>query len=372
MRRSSLAWQVFLSALTVALVSILTTGVIARRALAAAFNLYLEAAAAHMGTGMGRGMGRMLMGAAEHSFLRGVDRGIVISAIVAVVLAALVAFGLAAQLARPLRALTAGAQALARGDLEHRVEVRGPLEIEALAHAFNDMASSLEASERLRRRLVSDVAHELRNPIAALRAQAEAMAEGVLPMDHERIASMVEDLTGLSRLVADLQELSTAEAGGLRYERERFDLAELVAREVERAALVASDEQRVSIAGVLQVVPVEADALRITQVIRNLLDNALRHTPRGAIEVLVEPIDGWARVSVRDTGEGIPPEDLPYIFERFYRVDASRANRTGGTGLGLAISRRIVEDHGGQVFATSTVGVGSIIGFTLPLAAQSS
>lgn len=370
MRRAGIAWQVFVSILAVALVSILATGVVARRTLSAAFSTYLNAAETHIASGMGRGMGQLFLGAAEQTFLRGVDRGIVISALIAVAFAAIAASLLARYLTSPLRALTVGARAVATGDLEHRVAVAGPGELEELAEAFNDMAGSLQRSESLRRRLVSDVAHELRNPIAALRAQAEAVAEGVLPMDEERMSSMVEDLAHLSRLVGELQELSGAESGSLRYDRERFDICELVQREADRAGLLTGGSVTVSAACAGHPVWVDADGFRIAQVLRNLFENAARHTLAGSITASVEVFEGWVRVSVTDTGEGIPASDLPYIFERFYRADTARAAATGGTGLGLAISRRIVEDHGGQVFATSTVGVGSIIGFTLPQAAQ--
>ncbi|MEN6429501.1 MAG: HAMP domain-containing sensor histidine kinase [Coriobacteriales bacterium] len=372
MRRTGIVWQVFISILAVSLLSILATGVVARRTLSTAFEAYLAAADTHMGSGMGRGMGQLFLGAAEQSFLAGVDRGIRISAAIAVAFAALAALLLARYLTRPIRGLTAGAKAVAAGDLDHRVEVTGPAEYEELAEAFNDMARSLQTSESLRQRMVSDVAHELRNPIAALRAQAEAVAEGVLPLDAERIDSMVEDLAHLSRLVSELQELSGAESGTLRYDRERFDICDLVRREVDRASLLTSGDVELSCSCPQVPVTVDADGFRIAQVLRNLLGNAVRHTAHGSITAIVEPMDAWVRVSVRDTGEGIPEKDLPYIFERFYRADTARAASTGGTGLGLAIAKRIIEDHGGQVFAASTPGVGSVIGFTLPIAAQQS
>ncbi len=370
--RNKLIWQVFVSILAVSLASILVTGIIARRALSAAFEAYLVAAPTHMGIVQGHGgmgLGRVFLGVAEQSFMSGVDRGIMLSALAAVGFAALAALLLARYLTRPLRLLTDGARAVARGDLEHRVDVGGPGEVSELAEAFNDMAGSLQGSETMRRRLVSDVAHELRNPLAALRAQAEAMSEGVLPMTGERMDSIVEDLAHLSRIVGDLQEFSTAEAGGLRYDREQFDLCELARRESERADLLAAGTVSILTEFSEPVCIVEADAFRVAQVLRNLLGNAVRHTTEGSITVRVESVDGWVRLSVEDTGEGIPAEDLPFIFERFYRADASRASATGGVGLGLSISKHIIEDQGGQVFATSTEGVGSIVGFVLPAAA---
>ncbi|MDO8950175.1 MAG: HAMP domain-containing sensor histidine kinase [Actinomycetota bacterium] len=370
MRRSRLIWQVFLSILVVSLTSIFATGIIARAALSSAFEAYLVAAPTHMGAVQGHGMGRVFIGVAEQTFMSGVDRGIVLSAIVAVGFAAVAALFLARYLTRPLGQLTAGAKAVAAGNLDHRVEVAGPGEVEDLADAFNEMASSLQAGEDLRRRMVSDVAHELRNPVAALRAQAEAVAEGILPMDEHRIASIVEDLAHLSRVIEDLQELSTAESGGVRYNREQFDMCELARREVERGSLMTGGGVSMDVACDGRALLVEADAFRIAQVLRNLLGNAARHTQEGSITVRVERIECWIRVAVEDTGEGIAAADLPHIFERFYRADTARATSTGGTGLGLAISKHVIEDQGGAVFAASTEGVGSIIGFSLPMCAE--
>jgi two-component system sensor histidine kinase BaeS len=370
MRRSKLIWQVFLSILVVSLTSIFATGIIARQALSSAFEAYLVAAPTHMGVVQGSGFGRVFIGVAEQSFMSGVDRGIMLSAIIAVGFTAIAALMLARYLTRPLRRLTDGAKAVAAGNLDHRVQVAGPGEVEELADAFNEMASSLQVGEDMRRRMVSDVAHELRNPVAALRAQAEAVAEGVLPMDEHRIESIVEDLAHLSRVIEDLQELSSAESGGLRYERERFDMCELARREVERGSLMTGGAVTMDVSCEDRQLLVDADAFRIAQVLRNLLGNASRHTNEGSITVRIERIEGWVRVAVEDTGEGIPTSDLPRIFERFYRADTARAASTGGTGLGLAISKHVVEDQGGTVFAASTEGVGSIIGFSLPMSPE--
>lgn len=369
-RRPRLFFQVFASTLIVSLASILATGLIARAALSRAFDDYMVHIADTTGMMPGRGMGRMVIGSAEQTFLSAVDRGIVVSALVAVVIAAIAAYLVARSLSRPVGQLTAGARALAAGDLDHRVDVGGPEELGELADAFNDMAGSLEQAELLRRRLVSDVAHELRNPIAALRAQAEGVAEGVLPLDDARVASMVDDISHLSRLVDELQELSVAEAGRLRYEWADLDACDLVRREVERARAIVSDEVLLHAECPPDAVAVRGDEFRIAQVLRNLLANAARHTSTGEIVVSVAERDDVARVAVRDTGSGIPAEDLPHIFERFYRADAARSSATGGTGLGLAISRRIVEDHSGTVTAESTPGAGTTIAFTLPLATR--
>jgi len=266
-----------------------------------------------------------------------------------------------------MQGLEVAAENLAGGDLAGRVKVSGPTEVAALGAAFNSMADSLEQAEILRRRLVADVAHELRNPIAAARAQAEGMAEGVLAADTARLESLVEDLQHLSTLVDDLQDLAVAEAGRMHYEMAPLDLGGLVRREADRARATAKQDVEVSVDAPDGELVVTVDARRISQVLRNLLTNATRHTKSGSVTVSATRGEAVAEVRVIDTGEGIPAADLPHIFERFYRADSARAAATGGAGLGLAISKTIVEDHGGEMFAVSVPGAGTTVGFRLPL-----
>jgi two-component system, OmpR family, sensor histidine kinase BaeS len=368
MARSGLFWRIFLGTLTVGLGSVLTVSLVTREVFARALGAYALTLPSHRGVGM-MGSGRSaVLGVAEQAFLASVDRGVVLGGLVAATVAAIAAFLLARALTDPLRRLEDGAAVLAAGDLAHRVEVGGPGEIVALGESFNTMARSLEEAEELRRRMVADVAHELRNPLAAARAQAEGMAEGVLPAEPVRLDSLVDDLTHLSRIVDDLQELALAEAGRLAYEMTTMDIVRLATAEAARASALAAP-------GVELVPPAEnsrvlvvGDEGRLSQVMRNLLGNAVRHTRAGHITVSVEVTEDMAEVRVSDSGEGIGPEDLPHIFERFYRADTARASRTGGAGLGLSISRRIVEDHNGEVFVRSEAGTGTTVGFRLPLA----
>ena len=366
MRRTELAWQAFIGILVVALGAVLAVGLMTRAAFTRAFSEYLGAL--HQpapGMGMGR---RIVIGAAEQTFSASVNRGVVIGAVIAVGIAALAAVAFTRYLTRPLRQLEEAAQSLAEGDLSHRVAISGPAEIRALGDSFNTMADSLEESEDLRRRLVADVAHELRNPIAAARAQAEGMAEGVLVADSARLDSLVEDLEHLTRLVDDLQELASAEAGQLAYDMGPVDLVALAEREVARVAPSLAEGVSIAAIGPEARVVAEGDEGRLSQVLRNLLSNAVRHTIQGSITVTVSVSAGDARVAVSDTGEGIAPEEVERVFERFYRADSARAADTGGAGLGLAISKRIVADHGGRVFASSEPGSGTTVGFELPLA----
>lgn len=367
MRRTTLGVQMFFAILGVALGTVVTVGLFARGALSRAFDRYLASLGTNM---MGRprmGMGRMLLGSAEQAFVNSVDRGVLGGALIAVALAAVVAIALAAYLTRPLRRLEAATEGLIGGDLSSRVEEDGPAEVASLGASFNRMADSLQRAEELRRRMVADVAHELRNPLAAARAQAEGMADGVITVDAARLESLTDDLRHLSALIDDLQELAVAEAGRLRYEMGDVDLATLVSREAQRARALLAPDVVMHIDVPDRPVMVFGDERRLGQVLRNLLSNAAKHTELGHVKVSIGTDDESASVRVDDSGTGIAPEDLAHIFERFYRADTARARDTGGAGLGLAISRAILADHGGQIYADSRVGEGTTIGFTLPL-----
>lgn len=366
MKRFTLRFQVFLSIVAVSLGTALTVGLFARTALSRAFDSYLATLPSRSGM-PGRGMGRMMLGAAEQTFIASVDKSVYIAALVAVVAATLIAILLAAYLVRPLRQLESAAEELAGGELSHRVDVGGSLEVAALGEAFNSMADSLEGAEQLRRRLVADVAHELRNPLAAARAQAEGIVDGVLEPDTSRLESLLDDIRHLSALIDELQELAVAEAGGLTYEMAATDVVALAQREADRAASLLAPGVEMRVMAPQSPLEVIADERRLAQVLRNFLTNAARHTAAGSVSVEVESRADAVEVRVTDTGEGISTHDLEHVFERFYRADAARAANTGGAGLGLAISRSIVQDHGGEVFARSELGKGTTMGFTIPL-----
>ncbi len=321
------------------------------------------------------------------AFLQDINRSILL----AVLVAGLVALALGAllffQMTAPIRQLTAAAHAIAAGDLSQRVDVRTGDELGELANAFNTMAGNLAASEAQRRQIVADVAHELRTPLSVLQANLEAMQDGVLPADSEQLASLHEETLLLSRLVADLRLLSLAEAGQLKLERTEVDLCELVRKACERMR-PAAQARGINLAQELvPMAPVLADADRLIQVIGNLVDNAMRHTPAGGAVMLQVSLANLDRagapafqtevkfylVTVTDTGTGIPLEDLAHVFDRFYKADKSRTRASGGSGLGLAIAKHFIEAHGGQVWAESPIyhtatgtGYGTRLCFTLP------
>jgi two-component system sensor histidine kinase BaeS len=308
-------------------------------------------------------------GAGIEGFLTSLNRTLLLIAVAAGLGAVLLILGLSRRILAPVEALTEAARRMEAGDLSQRVEVTSKDEIGELGQAFNSMADGLARLEELRRNMVTDVAHELRTPLSNIRGYLEAVQDGVLEPDGQVIASLYEEAMHLNHLVDDLQELSLAEAGKLRLQRQAVALSDVVNRAV--AALRA----RAQAEGVeLQVDPLEdlplvdIDPQRIGQVLRNLLDNALTHTPSGGEIAIAAHADGqWVAVSVRDTGSGIAAEDLPYVFERFYRGDKSRSRATGRTGLGLAIVKQLIEAHGGQIEVESEVGQGTQFTFTLPV-----
>jgi two-component system, OmpR family, sensor histidine kinase BaeS len=289
-----------------------------------------------------------------------------VAAVLAVAAAVTVVAG--RRLVRPVRALTRAAERMQAGDHGARVPVKGRDEVGGLAHAFNAMAESLEAGADQRRAMVSDVAHELRSPLANIQGYLEAAQDGVVPLDDALIASLLDDATTLHRLVDDLQVLALADAGRLTMHRQPVDAAELVqAVVVAQRGAAAAAHVRLE-ADAPQPVPVAGDPDRLRQVLVNLVGNALRYTPPGGrVTVTASPAGGTAVLTVHDSGIGIAPDHLPHVFDRFYRCDASRSRETGGSGLGLAIVRQLVAAHGGTVTAASEPGRGSTFTVRLPL-----
>lgn len=289
-----------------------------------------------------------------------------IAAIVALFLGSILFF----QIIAPVQKLTLAAQKIAAGDLQQRIPIQSQDEIGTLATAFNQMADSLARHEELRRNLIADIAHELRTPLTVIQGNLEAMLDSILPTNPQEIATLRDETALLARLVADLRLLSLAEAGQLKLERVKTDLAELVASAVELFRLQAQSNQIELVMDIAPNLPsIRVDADRIAQVIRNLFSNALRHTPAGGRVIVVCRMDEFQKIliMISDTGDGIPPEDLPYIFDRFYRADKSRSRTSGGSGMGLAIVKQLVEAHGGKVWVESQPTQGATFGLSLPV-----
>lgn len=295
--------------------------------------------------------------------------------------------GLARRISRPLVDLTVATRAVADGDLNVSVPVRYRGEIKELALAFNIMTEKLAQADEIRRNLTADVAHELRTPLTVVRGKLEGVLDGVYPASNRHIAPILDEIRLLTRLVEDLHLLSLAEAGQLTLEKNVIDIIPLL-RDAQVNFTPQATDRGVELIFDLPVdepdefvVEVLADERRIAQILSNLLTNALRHTPsEGRVTMTVTTIEEMVRVTVADTGIGIPPEDLPHIFERFWRGEKSRSRAGGGAGLGLAIAKHLVHAHGGEIVVISPSiadesgggGWGTTFYFTLPLSTSSS
>jgi two-component system OmpR family sensor kinase/two-component system sensor histidine kinase BaeS len=302
------------------------------------------------------------------------DRAEIASRLVNFGLLALVVGGVAGVaisrvVSKPITELSHAAQRIGKGELNVRVKSRGSTEIIALANTFNQMAADLQLAEQTRRNLMADVSHELRTPLTVLEGNLRAALDQVYALDDAEIANLYGQTRHLIRLVNDLRELSLAEARQLPMEKQPADMNALLVETVQAVEPLANELHVKMVMNAPALPEVSIDTLRIRQVLMNLLSNALRHTPAGGTVTVQAGIDaGELRIAVQDTGDGLAPDQVVMVFDRFYRADPSRSRETGGTGLGLAIVKAIVEAHGGHVEASSAgKGKGATFLFALPL-----
>lgn len=270
----------------------------------------------------------------------------------------------------PINNLAKAAHRIGKGELDVRVPVRGSQEMVELAETFNKMAVELQQAETLRNNLMADVSHELRTPLTVLEGNLRAALDKVVPLDEAEIANLYAQTRHLIRLVNDLRELSLAEAGQLPLEKTAVHLNNLVAETLQALEPLAAEKEITLVAELPRLPEMTVDPFRIRQVLFNLLSNALRHTaPSGKISVTGSVCGNFITLSVMDTGEGLEPDELAAVFNRFYRADKSRSRDSGGTGLGLAIVKAIIEAHGGRVDVKSAGRAqGSTFTLTLPVA----
>jgi signal transduction histidine kinase len=289
--------------------------------------------------------------------------------LVAIAIALLLTFFLSRHILAPVKALINATRQFGKGDFSRRVDYKDKGELGELAQSFNSMADDLERTERLRRNMVADVAHELRTPLSNLKGYLEAISDGVVKPDENTIRSLNEEASSLSRLVNDLQELSLADADEIKLVKQPENVANLIKEGVTAIQTKAAARGLTISPDLPATLPIaNIDSHRIKQVLLNLLENAVAHTdPGGRITVTAKQQGNQIHISVADTGEGIPAKELPLIFERFYRVDKSRTRATGGSGLGLTIAKRLVEAHGGTIEVKSEPGQGSTFTFTIPV-----
>jgi signal transduction histidine kinase len=292
----------------------------------------------------------------------------ILAGVLASLIALLVARWLARGMTQPLRDMAVAARGMEQGDYSVRVHSASRDEVGQLAAAFNRMTGELGDLERLRRDLVANVSHELKTPIAAIRAHLENLLDGVERPDPETLQVMLTQSERLGRLVEQLLDLSKLESGEVPLHREPVRLQPLVSQVVSEIQVARPDRGVRLESDIPDELPtVQADRERVHQVLFNLVENAVRFTPPGgAVTVSAHGDNGAVEISVSDTGVGIPPEHLPRLFDRFYRVDSARSRGDGGTGIGLAIARSVVEAHGGHIRAESELGRGSVFIFDLP------
>ncbi|MDQ7843941.1 MAG: ATP-binding protein [Armatimonadota bacterium] len=305
------------------------------------------------------------------AFLRAMNTALAVAATAAFLSAVAVSIFVTRRIVAPVRAMMTASARIADGRYGERVPVTSDDELGELAGQFNRMATALEQVERMRRDLIADVAHELRTPLASIAGYMEALIDGVLPAEPETFHRIRREASRLQRLVSDLQELSRVEAGQIPILPQPVEVRELADAAAARMRPQFEDKGVVLAVDIPRNLPrVLADPDRIGQVLTNLLGNALQHTPEGGrVTIQARREQGMVAIAVADTGAGIAPEHLPHLFDRFYRVDPSRARRSGGSGIGLTIARHLVERHGGSIRAESEgPGHGATFTFTIPAA----
>jgi two-component system sensor histidine kinase BaeS len=306
----------------------------------------------------------------EAQYLAGTNQALVLAALGAVLIALLLGVILARTLTQPVRELTRAVQAMSRGELKQQVPVRSADELGTLTQAFNQMSADLARSSELRRQMTADIAHDLRTPLTVIIGYIEALRDGVLKPTPARFEAMNNEAQQLKRLVEDLRTLSLADAGELPMQRQPLAPRALLDR-LATAYAPQAEARAITLAvnAAADLPDIAVDPERMAQVLGNLITNALRHTPAGGRIDLSAQAQGQAvALTVQDTGEGMPAEVVPHVFDRFYRGAPARNEQDGESGLGLAIAKSIVEAHGGQIAAASTPGHGTTFTITLPSA----
>ena len=319
------------------------------------------------------GMGMMsMMGSAEQTFLDNIHRSLYWVGGVILLVGLFASYTLARSITVPIRKLGEALSALEMGQYGETVDVDTRSEVGKLAGGFNRMSKSLAEQVALRRRLLADVAHELRTPLTVIQGNLEGMLEGVVERNDETLNSLREETEYLSRMIKDLRDLSLAEAGQLSLEKKAMEVNPIIHRAVNMLEPLAYERNVSILEALAPSPPLLLDERRINQVLYNILTNAIRYTPEnGEVCVSTQMVSlsnkNWLKISVIDNGCGIAPEDLPFIFEHFYRADQARDKKSGGSGIGLAIVKQLVEIHGGFVEAHSEVGKGSRFEVFLPI-----
>ncbi|MCL4294377.1 MAG: cell wall metabolism sensor histidine kinase WalK [Anaerolineae bacterium] len=378
-------WKLMASFLIVIVVGVVTLTLAAESVVPTAFNRHMIDMAPMMIGQMRPGMGIAEMQTDLFtSFRAAVTEALLIATTAAMLTAIAVSIFVSRRVVTPIGRMMEVSRYIAAGHYRERVQVTSQDELGQLAHSFNQMAASLEQVEAMRRELIANVAHELRTPLASIKGYMEGLMDGILPLEPSTFQQIYREADRLQRLVNDLQELSRVEAGAFQLNRQTLSMTDLIVRITERLRPQFEEKQMTLQLNLpADLPPVMADEDRLSQVLLNLIGNALQYTPDGGTVTITGP---WPHATKRwpdgrqvsasqviftisDTGIGIPPEHLPHLFSRFYRVDKSRSRVGGGSGIGLTIVKHLIEAHGGQVWAESRgAGRGSTFGFSLPVA----
>jgi histidine kinase len=370
--RERLGAKLFLANLIVILIGVIILAITIQITIPAAFNRHMGMMTANgmgmMGQGQGQGYGITLFQNFRASMFESLGYAVTASVLAAL----LVSLFLSRRIVAPIRTLTNASQHITEGHYEKRVDVNGTDEIAQLAMRFNQMVTQLEQVESMRRQLIGDVTHELRTPLTSIKGYMEGLVDGVLPSTPETFDQIHREADRLSRLVDDLQELSRVEAKAYSLDVRSVAVSNLVQTTVKRLTPQAT-AKRINLHSNLpaDLPPLQADEDRITQVLVNLVANAIQYTPEGGdVTISATRQADEIHISVKDTGVGIPPEHFANLFTRFYRVDKSRSrNAGGGSGIGLTIAKHLVEAHGGGIWVESKGdGQGSTFTFSLKIA----
>jgi two-component system sensor histidine kinase BaeS len=369
----SMVFRVVLATSLVVFGTIAVTTYVAGRKTVSLFNRYMAAAARINDPYPMFKDGRLLQGPAEEDFIKELNSRLALFSIPVFLLSLLGSYFIAWYLTGPVRSLTRGADEIAKGNLRHEVKVSGGGELAQLARTFNSMSRELACAQAMRKQFFADATHELKTPLTVIKGNLEGMLDGVIAPDREHLALLLEETEFLNSIVGDIRTLALMDSGQVKLELKLEDLSLLVPECMRRFRTISPKSWlKMSEEYYSGPLPAKVDADRLAQVLVNLLTNASHYTHAGdVIGIKTAPASlgdsPAAEITVWDTGSGIPADDLPYVFERFYRADKSRDRRTGGSGLGLAIVKRLVELHGGRVSVESTQGKGASFSVILPL-----
>ena len=329
-------------------------------------------AAGGYGRGMGRGMmgggmgmggmhHRMMLGAAERTFVESYHKSLWWIGFLFAGMGLVVSYFLSGNITRPLRQLSQAAEKIRQGHLKQEVPVETQDEVGQLAAVFNQMSAELAANESNRQEFLANIAHELKTPLAVLQGHLESMLDGVEEPEPEKLFSMQEEVMRLTRLVGDLRDLSLAQVHQLELHLQPVDLGEKAERAAELLEPLLEEKRLHFVKNMAPSLPVrQLDPDRVNQILYNLITNAIRYThPGTAILLQTEPVGKRVRLIIADEGPGIAPEDLDHIFEQFYRGDKSRNRASGGSGIGLSLAKSFVEAQGGTITARNRKGGGA-------------